>query len=229
MIDHRHVRAVLFDAGQTLLYPDFPFLKKLLAEYGVQADLTTLARGCAIARERISRSKGNERNHKGFFSFWMKWLGAKEEDIPEILKKIYERHQREHLWSWLDPEAKPVLAELHGRGYRLGIVSNAEGQIESAMTKLDVAQYCDVIIDSAVVGVEKPDARIFAMALEKLQLPGSACVYVGDHYDNDIAGARNAGLSPVLIDPFNVVAENDVDRIHRLSDLLGMLPQQSAR
>jgi len=229
MIDYTQVRAVLFDVGQTLLYPDLPFLQKLLAEYRVQTDLTILSRGGAIARERVSRSNGNEKNHKGFFGFWMKWVGAADDHIPELLAKIYERHQREHLWSWLDPEAKATLDTLHSRGYRLGIISNADGQIESAMTKLDIAQYFGVIIDSAIVGVEKPDERIFAMALEKLQLPGSACVYIGDNYDNDVLGARNAGLSPLLIDPFDVVAENDVDRIHRLGDLLEFLPDRSTR
>jgi putative hydrolase of the HAD superfamily len=189
----------------------------------VQTDLTTLARGGAIARERVSRSKGNEKNHKGFFGFWMKWVGVADDQIPEVLIKIYERHQREHLWSWLDPEAKPTLAELHSRGYHLGIISNADGQIESAMTTLDIAQYFDVIIDSAVVGVENPDERIFAMAL------ASSCLYIGDNYDNDVTGARQAGMAPLLLDPFDVVAENDVDRIHALSDLLELLPQRSVR
>ncbi len=226
MIDHSRVHAVLFDVGQTMLYPDLPYLQKLLAEYGVQADLTTLARGAALARERVSRSKGNEKNHKGFFGFWMKWVGVKDDQIPEVLIKIHERHQREHLWSWLDPEAESMFAELHRRGYRLGIISNADGQIESAMTTLNIAQYFDIIIDSAVVGVEKPDERIFAMALEKLELPATSCLYIGDNYDNDVTGARQAGMAPLLIDPFDVVAENDVDRIHRLSDLLEILPDR---
>jgi len=229
MIDHSRVRAVLFDVGQTLLYPDLPYLQKLLEDYRVRTDLTTLGRGCAIARERVSRSKGNEKNHKGFFGFWMKWVGVADDYIPEVLTKIYERHQREHLWSWLDPEAKSTLAELHQRSYRLGIISNADGQIESAMTQLGVAEYFEHIIDSAIVGVEKPDERIFAMALEKLKLPASSCLYIGDNYDNDVIGARQAGMAPLLLDPFDVVAENDVDRIHALSDLLELLPLRSVR
>jgi len=224
MIEPAHIRAVLFDVGQTLLHPDLPFLEKLLAEYGVRTDLATLAHCGARARETVARARGNEKNYTGFFSFWMKCAGAGDSALPEILKKIYERHQREHLWSWLDPEAKPTLATLHSRGYVLGIISNADGQIESAMTQLGLAAYFDHIIDSAIVGVEKPDERIFAMSLQKLQLPAASCLYVGDNYDNDIIGARNAGMIPLLIDPFDVVKENDVDRIHRLTDLLQILP-----
>jgi putative hydrolase of the HAD superfamily len=224
MIDYSQIRAVLYDVGQTLLYPDFTFLKKLLAEYGVQAEEISLARGAAMAREKIGRAKGNERNYQAFFGYWMKLAGAAEMDIPEILRKIYERHQREHLWSWLDPEAKDTLSALHARGYRLAIISNADGQISAAMARFGLAQYFDHIIDSALVGVEKPDAKIFNMALEKLQMPAAACLYVGDNYDNDILGARHVGMATLLLDPFDAVPENDVDRIHRLGDLLKLLP-----
>jgi len=227
MLDYSQIRAVLYDVGQTLLYPDLRFLQNLLAEYGVQIDLPSLARGAALGREKISRAKGNERNYQAFFGYWVKLAGAAEKDVPEILRKIYARHQREHLWSWLDPEAKDTLHTLHARGYRLAIISNADGQVPEAMAKLGIDQYFDHIVDSALVGVEKPDSRIFAMAVEKLHLPAAACLYVGDHYDNDVLGARNAGLVPLLLDPFDVVPENDVDRIHRLSDLLEMLPLRS--
>ncbi len=226
MIDYTQIRAVLYDVGQTLLYPDFPFLKKLLAEYGVQTEVMSLARSAAMAREKIARAKGNERNYQAFFGYWMKLAGAAEKDIPEILRKIYERHQREHLWNWLDPEAKDALSTLHSRGYRLGIISNADGQISEAMARFGLAQYFDHIIDSALVGVEKPDLKIFFMALEKFQLPAAACLYVGDNYDNDIIGARNVGMAPLLLDPFDAVPENDVDRIHRLSELLQLLPER---
>jgi putative hydrolase of the HAD superfamily len=74
-----------------------------------------------------------------------------------------------------------------------------------------------------VVGVEKPDSRIFELALQKLGLPAERCVYVGDNYDRDVVGARRAGLVPILIDPFEVVAEQDVARIKALSDLAAIL------
>lgn len=221
--------AVIFDAGQTLLYPDFPFLQTLLSGYGVETDFQALAHGAALARETVFRVKGNEDNWEGFFSFWMQFVGASEKSVPELLRKTHERHSRAHLWNCLDPEAKETLAALRARGYRLAVISNADGQVPAMMAGLGVSDYFEHIIDSALVGVEKPDPRIFAMGLDKLQLPGAACLYVGDHYDNDVIGARRAGLKPLLLDPFDVVPEQDVDRIHRLSDLLKLLPHKSAR
>lgn len=216
--------AVVFDAGLTLLYPDFPFLQKLLAGHGVDTNYHALAHGAALAREKVFRVKGNEENWRGYFSFWVQFLGAAESDVPEILRKLYERHEREHLWNWLDREAKETLRALRVRGYRLAIISNADGQVPAAMARLAIGDYFECIIDSALVGVEKPDRRIFILALEKLQLPGAACLYVGDHYDNDVTGARSAGLTPVLYDPFDVVPEHDVQRIRLLGDLLTLLP-----
>jgi putative hydrolase of the HAD superfamily len=90
------------------------------------------------------------------------------------------------------------------------------------MEKFGFAQFFDCMIDSHVVGVEKPDPRIFELALQQLGLPADRCVYVGDNYDRDVIGARQAGLIPILIDPFDVVAAQDVVRIHELKDL-GML------
>lgn len=219
MTEFSRLEAILFDVGQTFLYPDFPFLIKLLAEYGVVTDIIPLQKGAALAREKIFRYRDKE-NWKDYFTFWLQDAGAPEPTIAEIITRIYERHQREHLWSWLDPTAPKVFAELKKRGYRLGVISNSDGSIAAAMKKFGVSHSFDCIIDSHVVGVQKPDPRIFALALQQLGLPAERCAYVGDNYDRDVIGARGAGLLPVLIDPFEVVAENDVMRIKNLAQLV---------
>ncbi|MDZ7362818.1 MAG: HAD family hydrolase [candidate division KSB1 bacterium] len=221
MSDFNRTEAILFDVGQTFLYPDFPFLKNLLAEYGVATDLLPLQKGAALAREKTFRHREKE-NWKEYLTFWMQYVGAPEAAIPEILVRILERHKREHLWSWPDPTAAAVFANLKKLGYRLGVISNSDGSIERSMNKFGFVPFFDCMIDSHVVGVEKPDPRIFELALQQLGLPADRCVYVGDNYDRDVIGARRAGLVPILIDPFEVVAEKDVPRIKALSDLIEM-------
>lgn len=221
MVDFSRIEAILFDAGQTFLFPDFPFLKNLLAEYGVASDILPLQKGAALAREKTFRHREKE-NWKDYLTFWMQYAGAPEQAIPEILTRILERHKREHLWSWPDPSAAEVFAKLKALGYRLGVISNSDGSIERSMTKLGFAPFFDCMIDSQVVGVEKPDPRIFELALQQLGLRAERCAYVGDNYDRDVIGARRAGLTPILIDPFDVVAEQDVARIKALSDLVAI-------
>jgi putative hydrolase of the HAD superfamily len=227
MSDFSRIEAILFDAGQTFLYPDFPFLKNLLAEYGVTTDILPLQRGAALAREKIFRYREKE-NWKDYLTFWMQYVGAPEAALPEILTRILERHRREHLWNWPDPAAAEVFAKLKNRGYRLGVISNSDGSIERSMKKFGFAPFFECMIDSHVVGIEKPDPRIFELALQQLGLPrvrglpAERCVYVGDNYDRDVIGARRAGLAPVLFDPFEVVAEKDVPRIRALHDLIEM-------
>jgi putative hydrolase of the HAD superfamily len=219
MTDFSRIEAILFDAGQTFLFPDFPFLKNLLAEYGVTTDIFPLQKGAALAREKTFRYREKE-NWKDYLTFWMQYAGAPAAAIPEILARILERHKREHLWSWPDPTAAEVFARLKNLGYRLGVISNSDGSIERSMNKLGFAPFFDCMIDSHVVGVEKPDPRIFELALQQLGLPAKRCVYVGDNYERDVIGARRAGLTPILIDPFEVVAEKDVMRIKDLGELV---------
>ncbi|MDZ7291646.1 MAG: HAD family hydrolase [candidate division KSB1 bacterium] len=219
------IEAILFDVGQTFVFPDFPFLIKLLAEYGVTTDILLLKKGAAIAREKIFRHRDEER-WKEYFTCWMQSVGAPEHAIPEILARIYERHKREHLWNWVDPAAPETFARLKSMGYRLGVISNADGTVPDALSKFGVARFFDCIIDSGLVGVEKPDPRIFEMALQQLGLPAERCIYVGDNYDRDVIGARQAGLIPILIDPFELVEEKDVVRIRELGELVRILKNE---
>jgi len=226
MNDCSHIEAILFDVGQTFLYPDFPFLKNLLAEYGVTTDIATLNKGAATAREKIFRYREAERWQE-FFAFWMQFAGAAENDVPQILPRIFERHKREHLWNWLDPAASEVFAGLKKLGYRLGVISNSDGSIAGSMKKFGLTHFFDCMIDSHVVGVEKPDPKIFELALAQLNLPAETCVYIGDNYDRDVIGARRAGMTPILLDPFDVVAEQEVLKIKQLDELLRIF--QNAR
>jgi putative hydrolase of the HAD superfamily len=108
------------------------------------------------------------------------------------------------------------------------VVSNASGQIEDVLARSGVCQVGDgngcsmrVIVDSHVVGIAKPDPRIFDFALEHFRdIDRSRIAYVGDSVTMDVAGGRAAGLHPVLLDPFDDHPGADFDRIRTLSELL---------
>jgi putative hydrolase of the HAD superfamily len=84
---------------------------------------------------------------------------------------------------------------------------------------LDIAAHFDLLIDSHLVGLRKPDAAIFHYALEKLDVAPHEAVYIGDSYGHDVLGAQNAGLRAILLDPLDLYLESDCPRVHALSEL----------
>jgi putative hydrolase of the HAD superfamily len=105
----------------------------------------------------------------------------------------------------------------------MAVVSNANGTVEALLGRLELSPFFDAVLDSAVEGVEKPDPRLFLLALERLgALPGEA-VHVGDLYSVDVLGARAAGIRPILLDEADLYPDADCPRVRSLADLAGHL------
>jgi putative hydrolase of the HAD superfamily len=154
-----------------------------------------------------------------FLDTILRHLGvASAPDRRAAAARVAEEHRRSNLWSRPTAGASETLSALRGRGYRLAVVSNADGRVRTLLDKAQLASFLDCILDSAEIGIEKPDRRIFLAAAEKLGLPASSCAYVGDIYEIDILGARGAGLYPILIG--DCPAKEPVERISVLEELL---------
>jgi putative hydrolase of the HAD superfamily len=128
-----------------------------------------------------------------------------------------------------EPDAVGVLGALRARGFALAAVSNADGRVEADLVRYGLRDALDLVIDSHVVGVEKPDPAIFVTALDRLGVAPAAAVHVGDIASIDVAGAQRAGIAPVLMDPLGCyVGTVDCPRIRRLGELLDLLPGRAA-
>ena len=105
-----------------------------------------------------------------------------------------------HAHTPLDPEAKSVLGELQGR-YKLALISNFDHppHVHQLLDELALRPFFDAVVVSGDVGVKKPDPAIFAPALEQTGLATDEALFVGDSPEDDIAGAKAAGLRPILI------------------------------
>ncbi|MEL0039876.1 MAG: HAD hydrolase-like protein, partial [Ilumatobacter sp.] len=120
---------------------------------------------------------------------------------------------------------------LEERGEPMSVESNASGQIAWVLSHSGVCQEgpgegvaMRIVVDSHVVGVAKPDPRIFGFALDlHPETDPERILYVGDSVVMDVAGARAAGLHPVLLDPFDDHPDADFDRIGSLLELDGLL------
>lgn len=94
--------------------------------------------------------------------------------------------------------ARPILEELAGR-YPLVLVSNFYGNIEAVLSDFKLDHLFNSIIESAVVGVRKPDPAIFSLGVEEIGLPAESCVVIGDSYDKDILPAQSIGCQTIWI------------------------------
>ena len=219
--------AIIFDAGGILLLPDPTVLAPLLAPYGgdvtVAAHVRAHYRGMAVKSWAGSgETFWHEYNHA-----YCEAIGVRDADL-DYAAQVLERTRSAFLWRWPIPESIAALRSLETAGVPMGVVSNASGQIEDVLARSGVCQLGSgelvamrVIVDSHVVGVAKPDPRIFDFALPAFEgVDRSRIAFVGDSITMDVGGATAAGLHPILLDPFDDHVETDIHRIHSLHDLV---------
>ena len=130
------------------------------------------------------------------------------------------------LWGRVIPGSVDGLRALVATGVRVGIISNADGTVAERLAAQEVLQVgpglgvdVECVIDSGAVGVSKPDPRIFHMALEAMGVDADDAWYVGDMPAIDVVGARNAGLWPIVMDPFGFQPGVDYARVTSLFDV----------
>ena len=97
------------------------------------------------------------------------------------------------------PDVIAALIAARERGCRLVVVSNWDVSLNEVLARLEVAPLLDGIVTSAGVGARKPAPAIFARALELAGVRPDVTIHVGDSLEEDVAGARGAGIEPILI------------------------------
>jgi putative hydrolase of the HAD superfamily len=160
--------------------------------------------------------------------------GVADDRIDGAVSLIEEVYLR---LPWVPvPDAAETLLHLQAAGYPLAVVSNATGTMEQQLAGHRIctadggpAAQVAVVVDSDVVGVEKPDPAIFDIALDALGLPPDDCIYVGDTVHFDVNGARAAGLRPVHLDPYRWCPDTDHPHVGSLAELArALIPMPSA-
>ncbi len=220
------IRAVIFDAGGTLIHIDG---ERVCGAAGVpfEAGRFRAAESAAVAAVRAflltNRDSNDAERVVFYFDHMLARLGLADATARgEAGARVAAEHRRANLWSRAGAGAAETLAELAARRYRLAVVSNADGRVRGLLQDAGVIPWLEFVVDSAEVGLEKPDPRIFHAATGRLGLAPSACAYVGDIYEIDVEGARRAGLHPILIGDGH--APEGVLRVRELSELLPLFP-----
>jgi putative hydrolase of the HAD superfamily len=96
------------------------------------------------------------------------------------LAELHAYHAVHNLWEYLPDDVVPALERLRGLGLRLVVISNANGTLHVVFGRLGLTPYLDVAFDSYREGVEKPDPRLFQIALERVGARAETTIHVGD-------------------------------------------------
>ena len=139
------------------------------------------------------------------------------------VRELHAYHAEHNLWESVPGDVVPALERLSALALQLVVVSNANGALHRAFDRLGLTRYFHCICDSFLDGVEKPDPRFFQIALDRAGATAESTMHVGDLYYVDVAGARNSGIRPMLIDPLGLYQDYDVDRVRTLDELADRL------
>lgn len=216
---------IFFDAGSTLVWLDRPWIVSLLAEHGVETTeeaLLSAEYGAKLLLDELVRSgDGGDDASRGraFFGHVFGEVGVPREVFGAVAERLEARHAESNLWSRVQDGTAEALEALRERGHRLAVISNADGRVEALLESVGLRPHFEFVVDSGVLGVEKPDARIFRHACERMGVEPEEALYVGDIYEIDVVGARGAGMRAMLVDPLDRWGDLDCDRIAGVHEL----------
>jgi putative hydrolase of the HAD superfamily len=217
------IKTILFDAGGTLVFPSFERIVRELAADGINADAAALARADAIVRFGMDRPEiiaatTDDSRFRRYLDTLVREVGIAQ--LPDdTFARLSAYHRVHNLWEDVPPDVSGALEALRGR-FRLGVVSNANGTVRAKLSRLKLADFFETIVDSFEEGIEKPDPRIFHVALKRMDIEARHTAYVGDLFHVDIVGAQAAGLRTFLLDPVDLHVGRSVARIRALGDLI---------
>jgi putative hydrolase of the HAD superfamily len=199
-------RAVLLDAMGTLvrLEPPAPRLRLELLER-FEVSVTEAEAEHAIAREieyyRAHLDDGRDERclrdlrRRCAEVLWSALPGAAATpDVEAVVQALLAS-----LTFTAFDDAPPALSALRELGLRLVVVSNWDVSLPDVLARLELAEMLDGVVTSAAVGARKPRREIFERGLELAGVRPDRAIHVGDSLEDDVAGARAAGIEPVLV------------------------------
>ena len=227
-------RAVFFDAGETLVHPHptFPDLfSKVLAREGYDVDTEVIRERIHIVSDRFAHAaETNElwtttpERSRAFwydvYGIFFRELGIS--DANGLIDTVYAEFTDLANYALFE-DVVPMLRRLRTAGLRLGVISNFEEWLERLLDQLGVGEYFDVRVISGVEGMEKPDPRIFELAMSRAGVDAGSSVHVGDSPTFDVEPAAALGMLPVLIDRRERFPDAPGTRITSMQELPGVL------
>lgn len=225
----RPVDTLFLDAGGVLVFPNWQRVSEALAAHGVDVEPRVLSAAEPYAKKRLDTSEmiaGSTDRQRSFPYFNLVLEEAKvrqSADTDAALGDLHAYHAAHNLWEIVPGDVTPALARFRALGLRLIVISNANGRLHACFDRVGLTGCLDAVFDSHDEGVEKPDPRLFQIACERTGASPDSTMHIGDIYNVDIVGARNASIRPVLLDPLGLYEDADCPRVATLAALADRL------
>lgn len=219
------VKTIFFDVGNTLFYaspsPNEIWLE-FLASSGFQVQPSVLQEALNEAdrfyQDKLFDYRGQmEKFWAAYDNIILQRLGI--DDKNGNLVGLVNSWFNQPRWYQLYPETKETLQALKNHGHRLGIISNNNDDLYKQLNMLQLSEYFDSITYSQESGANKPDPTIFQIALKRTGCSSNEAIHVGDSYEKDVLGARNIGITPILVDRGDRHSDADCLRIKDLREV----------
>lgn len=225
------LRAVFLDLGGVFYLPDHDRMVAALArlDLAIERDRLDEAHYHGVASLESFRD-GDRTIWHAYNRAYARVCGVPAGEVDAAMPILLEEFERGEVWTRVIPGAPEALRALVARGFRVAVVSNADGTVEAQLRDDGICQVgpgpgvpVDLILDSAVVGFSKPDPAIFGLALDALGVEPGEAIHVGDTPAADVEGARAAGVTPILVDPYDLHGDLDCVRVRELGDVVALL------
>jgi len=228
---------LFLDAGGVLVWPNWRRISLVLRDHGIKVDADALAAADPMVRKKLDTPRElagliDQQRSSRYYEMLLAQAGVTlplSQAAELALANLRHYHATENLWEYVPEFVPPALVELRRMGLKLVVVSNANGTLVRAFHRLGLAPLVDVMLDSHEVGIEKPDRRLFDTALERSGADRSTTIHVGDFYNIDVVGARNAGLQAILVDQAGLYADADCPCIASIAELPALVRPRDKR
>ncbi|HSS44016.1 MAG TPA: HAD-IA family hydrolase [Thermoanaerobaculia bacterium] len=232
------MRAVLFDAGATLLYPRTPVEEVYAREFradGCAFTAASLAEALSGAWEKVRSESASDRyaGVHGEPAFWRGFVKRVRGflDGGTVSEEAFRRlaaHFRDPA-SWaIYADVRPTLDALARRGLSLAVVSNWDSQLPALLENLGLVTRFQVLAVSAIEQTGKPEPEIFLRTCVRLSVSPGEALHVGDSLREDYEAARAAGLSALLLDREDR-HPGVADRIRTLTEIPGWMEAEAVQ
>jgi HAD superfamily hydrolase (TIGR01549 family) len=223
------VETLFLDAGGVLVNPNWRRVALALTRHGACVTAEALQEAEPRAKylmdtvEYVAAS-GDASRARRYFDLVFDLAGVATGPAREMaLTEVREYHARENLWEEVPDDVSASLGRFQAAGLRVVVVSNSNGRLRDLLRRLGLFGYFSLVVDSFEEGVEKPDPRLFEVALSRAGARRESTLHVGDFYEVDVVGARAARLQAALLDVAGLYPEHDCPRFASLTALADAL------